>query len=471
MDRASRSNKYVADFDSAGAFLRSTARFLHGKDFPALGQSPVLGRLAPLLNLLPRRGRALAYTIGGGLEATRPATIGKISSDGLATWAAGLHPPGPWPAVLIGSSSGALPHLCAALGSPWLPQTLLLPVRQSGVSPDDPWASVAAGREPARALLQRNPDLQLHHMHDPNQDRLMLQKMLYFRVKWRRLPEAYRSFIERSLGPGGTIIVVECRRTWPTTKIADRHYFQFGALGGPTEAEVFEGGPRIEAYLRRHGVPLKKWNPPMPTARQPEAEWGFVDDLRADLEAVASAGGHRLVRLVFDEPEDLSPFTADLYRWWYKRRGLPADRLLVESFVMHEPWWALRTGSVPFWMKFNMEKSADFLDEYLTSREPFDEINMMLFNHGVDGPGLVPIERWRELLSRARREGRFIGLAAHKYPLDFGSFGRYHTALKRIPERHPMPAPLTLDDIVAFMAESGRQYAVRWCGLTDPGTA
>jgi hypothetical protein len=52
-------------------------------------------------------------------------------------------------------------------------------------------------------------------------------------------------------------------------------------------------------------------------------------------------------------------FTADLYRQWYEERGLPTNRLLVESFILIEPWWALRTGSVAFWMVFNMEPSAD----------------------------------------------------------------------------------------------------------------
>ncbi|MFF4618898.1 hypothetical protein [Nonomuraea jabiensis] len=73
----------------------------------------------------------------------------------------------------------------------------------------------------------------------------------------------------------------------------------------------------------------------------------------ADLEELAERNRWRLVRMRFGEPEDLSPVVADLYRSWYRRRGLPGDRLLVESFLLMEPWRALRSGSVPYRMVFN----------------------------------------------------------------------------------------------------------------------
>src|SRR2546430_7787778 len=79
----------------------------------------------------------------------------------------------------------------AALGIPWLPQTFLVPVARSGFHPDEPCQNVRWAEEPACVFLQANPDIQLHHMHDPNQDRLMLQRMTYFRVKklWLRSEE------------------------------------------------------------------------------------------------------------------------------------------------------------------------------------------------------------------------------------------------------------------------------------------
>jgi hypothetical protein len=119
------------------------------------------------------------------------------------------------PAVLVGSLKGAAVHLVAALGVPWLPQTLLIPVRQRGVHPDEPAEDLRAMVEPVTRLLAANPELVLRYTH-----------------------------------------------------------------------------------------------------------------------------GNRVRRIVFEQPEDLSPLVTDLCR------GTAAERLLVESFILPEPWWALHGGAV-----------------------------------------------------------------------------------------------------------------------------
>ena len=91
-----------------------------------------------------------------------------MRAEEVSRWVVSHYPRRRYPAAVIGSSNGALVHLCAALGIPWLPQTFLVPVRRSGVHPDEPAEELQWGREPARALLAANPDLQLHHMFDPN---------------------------------------------------------------------------------------------------------------------------------------------------------------------------------------------------------------------------------------------------------------------------------------------------------------
>ena len=159
--------------------------------------------------------------------------------------------------------------------------------------------------------------------------------------------------------------------------------------------------------------------------------------------------------MVFDEPEDPSPVVADLYRWWYAARGLPANRLLVDSFILMDPLWTLRLAAVPFWMKFNTDVSAAALEDYLADAKPYDEIHLMLFAHGVDSIGLTPIERWRALLARARRRGCFVGVDEKAYPADFAVFARYHPALREIPGRLPLPAPLSWAQFEAFARESG----------------
>lgn len=57
-----------------------------------------------------------------------------------------------------------------------------------------------------------------------------------------------------------------------------------------------------------------------------------------DVERLARRRGWRVRRLVFTEPEDFSPLVAELYRWWYRERGFDSRRLIVESFILLEPW-------------------------------------------------------------------------------------------------------------------------------------
>jgi hypothetical protein len=111
-------------------------------------------------------------------------------------------------------------------------------------------------------------------------------------------------------------------------------------------------------------------------------------------------------------------------------------------------------------MVFNTEPSALALERYLDASDPWDEIGLMLFSHGVDSVGLVPMERWRALLARGRRYGRFIGVDERAYPRDFRVFVQYHRDCRRLPERYPMPEPLDLASFVRFLADAPTAYRV-----------
>ena len=445
---------YLADFDSASAMLRALAAFLHGRDFGDLGLSSAWRPIAVAANWLPRPVRQEVYKLGGYVEAIAPEKLAQVRDEDIAAWVADQYPRRRYPAVFVGSSNGALVHLAAALHAPWLPQTFLIPVRQKGVGVDEPRQALEFGREPGRRLLEANPDLQLHHMHDANQDRLMTHYMTYFRIKRRRLGRAYARFITERLAPGGLVVLVDCRHSWPTTRVGPRHVFQHGGSGGITPKEYLEGSPRVAGWFAEHGLDRRGWDSPAPDGTSPEAEWGFEQAIAADLERLASARGYRLVRISFDDPEDPSPLVAELYRFWYRTRGLEAGRLLVDSFIIMDPLWTLRLGAVPFWMKFNTATSAEALERYLDEAEPYDEIHLMLFAHGVDSIGLTPIGRWRRLLNRARTQGRFVGVDEDAYPADFATFARYHRALRAIPGRCPLPSPLSWDQLERFLCRN-----------------
>jgi hypothetical protein len=452
---------FVANFDSATAMTMATAAYLRGEDWPALGNPPALKPLAARANLLPTKVREKAFILGGAAEITRPSKAGDIRIDDVADWLEEEYPARPYPAVGLGSSSGAGVYLHAALGSPWLPQTFLLPVGQR-VHPDDPKSAMEKGRKPAQALLEANPDWQLHHMHDANQDRLMVRVLTYFRVKRRNLGRGYEQFIVDRLPPGRTLLLMECKAHWNTTRLGDRYVYQHGAMGGATEEEFHRGSQRVSEYLERYDSPVREWDGPEPDTVSPEAEWGFEESLRDDVLRLARERRYRVRRVIFDEPDSLSPLVADLYRWWYRRRRIPANRLLVSSFVINDPHWTLRTGSTPFWMKFNMQPSVDAVNRYLDGTDPFDEIHLMLFQHGVRAVGLPPKDAWSDILAKARRVGRPAGADLDEFPYDFAQFAKYHDALQQIPARYPLPRPLTIDELDEFLDQAGDYDGVQF---------
>ena len=470
-----RKKPYVAGFDSASGMMRAIGNFLHGKDFPMIGimpapLEPIMRRATGLVNLLPSPLRPPVYITGTVSETVSPKKFRKINPEVLASWAVSHYPRRRYPAVMIGSSNGAAVHLCAAMGIPWLPQTFLLPAQRFGVDPHDPRAEFEWGKEGAKPLLDGNPDLVLHQMLDPVQDLLTSQGLSYFRVKMRTLPPSYQRFLEDCLDPDGTIYVLDCRLKWPTTRVSDRHIFQFGAPGGASIREFFEGSPRVAEYLQRTGWNRPKWDPPAPDGERPEAEWGFEPKLYDDLEHFLLRHPRPVRRIVFDQPERLSPPVADLYRQWHAERGLLANRLVVESFIMIEPMWTLRVGGVPFWMVFATEPMDQVLEDYLDHRAPFDEIGMMLFSHGVRSPGLVPIERWRGILNRARKRGTFIGVDENVFPQDFASLVRYHHDFGTVfRARYPMPGPMDCGRFERFMEQNQDRYQIQWKrDLRDP---
>ena len=452
-------DKQVADFDSATAMVRVLANFLRGRDSPLAGRypgavEPVLSGLLGAANRLPRRLKEKAYAASGWAEAVAPDRLAEVRADRLAEWVAGHYPRRRYPAVFVGSSNGAMIHLAALVGAPWLPQTLLIPVRRRGGGPDQPAEALRLHRDAGRALLRANPDLELHHMHDANQDRLMVAGMSYFRIKWRRLPEAYEHFLRDRVAPGGTVVTVECGLQWPTTRIGERHLFQHGALGGATPGEFRHGSPRVADYLARYGSPYRRWEAPEPDGESPEAEWGFQPSLLDSLSGVAAREGLRLRRLRFAAPEELSPVVADLYRDHYEQRGIPPTRLLAESFLLIEPWWTLRTGSAPFWTVFNTEPSRQALLSYLRQSPPYDEIRLTLFSHGVDSVGLATIGDWQRVLEHAHKIGTLAGVDTRRYPRDFAVFARAHRDLARMRHLYPMPAqPLNLAEAEEYLGK------------------
>jgi hypothetical protein len=271
-------------------------------------------------------------------------------------------------------------------------------------------------------------------MQDANQDALSGSQMAYFRVKWTGLPPAYLRFLEEELQPGAPVVVVRDTSTWPVTRVGNRHVFQVGAHGGMTPEE----------YLDAPGVPL-------PDGTAAEAEWGFAEPLLDGVRAEAHRTGHPVVEVRYGHPQDPAAAVADVLRSWTRRRGGAAQRLLVSSFVLHDPWRTFATGSVPFWTFFPVRSAARDLSDYLAATS-YDDVDVLLFNHGARSRGLADARTWQRIAGRARRRGRLLGVDPRAFPADFAVFARYTSALRSLPDAGLPWSPLAVEDALAGLS-------------------
>jgi hypothetical protein len=267
--------------------------------------------------------------------------------------------------------------------------------------------------------------------------------MAYFRIKWHTLPRAYERFLGERLEPGAPVILVRDRSSWPVTRVGPRHVFQYGAHGGMTAAE----------YAAEPGAP--------PTDEvAAEAEWGFADALGDDVRTWAMRNGHPVVDVRYDHPQDPAAGVADAFRAWLQQRGEPAQRLLVSSFIVHDPWRTITTASVPFWTFFPVRRAAQDLADYL-DRARYDEVDILLFSNGVPSRGQVDAPSWERLAQRARRRGGLLGVDADAFPADFAAFARYGPALRSLPPATVPWSPLSLVDLLAGLDATPRISVTR----------
>jgi hypothetical protein len=429
--------KVVASFDSASVLHAATVAALNGQPFPNLGSSSSAGLAVRAAGRLPWSMLRGIYSRLGASEGINPRRLGDVDLSAVAEAFAERYPKRPYPAVLLGSSNGALTHLAAAMQVPWLPDTVLVPVAHVGDT-DRPDQAMDFARSVAPALLARNPDVVLHHMHDQLQDVLMAERMSYFRVKWHRLPPAYAAFIDEQLAPDGTVVVVRDHSSWPVTRVGPRHVFQVGGRGGTPPAE----------YL---ALP----HAPAPDDVVAESEWGLDPGFRDDVRAWCAQRGYRYTEIGFDGPQATAAAVATVMRNWYRARGEPANRLVVPCFVLADPWQTICAAAVPFWIFFAVQPALHSLDAYLGEAEPYADVNMFLFEHGAESPGIATPEQFATVVRRHGAAVHFDGLDRERFPHDIGTLGRYGKAFDQLPRARQPWSPMPVEGALQGLATAG----------------
>ena len=94
------------------------------------------------------------YTRIGASEEFRSRELGSVDMSTGAASFVDAYPGCRYPAVMVGSSNGALTNLAVAARVPWLPDTVLGPVAGAHDRPDD---VLAFGASVVATLLRRNP--------------------------------------------------------------------------------------------------------------------------------------------------------------------------------------------------------------------------------------------------------------------------------------------------------------------------
>ena len=427
----------VAAFDSATVLHGGLVSALDGRPFPHLGNNRLAAAVTRVGGKLPCSILRGLYTRIGAAEGIDPDRLADVDMSAVAHWLADSHPRRRYPAAFVGSSNGALAHLAAAMQIPWLPGTVLVPVARVA-DPARPVDALEFGRRHAPAFLAANRDVSLHHMHDQIQDELMVARMTYFRTKWSALPQSYADFLRDNLATGAPVVLVEDTSSWPVVRVDERHVFQPGA----------QGGVEPEDYLRRPHTPT-------PDDVAPEAEWGADPGLGQSLQRWCATHGHPLVRLTYRGPQAPAHAAAAIMRDWYRARGEPADRLLVPSFVLGDPWRTLSTASVPYWTFFSVQPALDALDDHLARSEPYRDVDVLLFQHGADSLGIAGPAEWEAVVRKHGATPRLLALDRRRFPHNIAINARYDQALATLPQaRHPW-SPLTVHSGLTGLGEAG----------------
>ncbi|QDP97494.1 hypothetical protein FOE78_17645 [Microlunatus elymi] len=428
--------RVVASFDSASVMHASIAAALRGRPFSNLGNPEWLGRVVRVAGRMPWPALRELYRRVGGAEGVRPHHLDQVDLGAVAEAFAAEFPPRNYPAVMIGSSNGALAHLAAVMQIPWLPQTLLVPVHRLG-DPDRPDQALEFGRQWGPALLRANPEIVLHQMHDSAQDRLMTARMTYFRVKWRSLHRAYLQFLTDRLAPGAPVFLINDQLRWPSTRVDERHWFQTGGLGGLS--------PR-EHLSRPHAPP--------PDGEAAEAEWGAEPEFVEAVRRWCDDHDHPLVEIGYTGPQQPAHPVADILRDWLAERGERTDTLIVPSFILSDPWRIANRALVPFWTYFAVQDALAALDRHLQTADSYRRVLVLAFQHGVSSPGIATADDFAAVIRKHGAEPTMLAVDPDRWPHDIGSLARYGAALDAIPPARRPWSPLAVDRVIKGLTEA-----------------
>jgi hypothetical protein len=443
--------------DSSSVCMRSVAASLRGEFMEPQDMPAWVGRLARLFGGLGRRFNTWAVDRSQSMAGIAPEVADRITTDDLARHALSFYQglDGPFEAVIVGAPNGAVAHLATALGAPFLSQHLLTSFRDHKHA-DDIRTYAVRGCDLAGRILGRNPDVAVVNHYDPLHDRFLVRWMNHIRYKLLDLPEAYRQAIKRWLRPGGTLVFIDCRYPWRQYRVAERHTFQVGGLGGVSDHEFLTGSPQIEGmqHAERSAWP-GGWRLDLPLEVQPESEWGTLPELRYACETFSRECGYEFLALTADHPDNFSTLAFHVWQALLSKVGTKPLATLIDCFTQVNPAAVRLSSLLPLWLPFNCTDSLTYLNRMLpelNSELPVLFAPVPNFAPAFDS---APIGAWLQALSGF--DVRLLGIDPRHYPEDLAGLFRFTPALKAWCDRNPAPvdarlSPRELRQIAGAMA-------------------
>ena len=429
----------VEGFDSGTRVVREVAEALAGEGRSILECYPWGSRtFLGLVALFPAKTRVRLIEWGMRLSVGHNAVdAGRLDVDSLPQWCVDQYSQGDrqYEAIVVGSPNGAVAHLAALLGAPFLTTSFGLTFRHRTIDAGDHLAHLESSRVIVDSILAANEGagFELIAHYDPLHDRSLVRYVDFVRVKLRELPACYRAFIDRHLAPGGRLILIDCAYAWPQYELRERAFIQVGGLGGvPPETFLGRWPLKLPVYIRR------------------ESEWGCPEEFASSVARFAVDRGIESVKISFEHPWSYSLLA---YSAYLACDGVRSRSLLIDCFNHLNPRTNVGTGIPALWLPFNTVEGLAFVENALSGRT-FDRVHFAILPSFADSPDTAPLEPWVELLSRYG-EVELVGIDPDRFPADPLAPFRFIDRMTELGESEGLDRPLRLEveDLERLLAD------------------
>jgi hypothetical protein len=435
--------------DSLGRTLLAMAVPPDQRPGDVLRRVPVLGRHGELPE--PLRHQLLASRAVE--EAVPLAGLEAIDAEAVAAWIVGQYPAVTYPAVVLGSPHGAAVQLAAVCGAAWLPTSFTVTLPWPGGSAGNWAAAMAWGTRLAERILAHNPATTVRQVHDPVLRGSLCGATVSLQVRWRSLPDAYRTFLRSRVVPGGASLMVRDLRIWPVLDGPAGYGFQIGTPTSGWTAEDYSTD-RYGFHKLLRGIGAEDWPDPGFAFSPKYAETGGEPSIEPELRQLATETGSSGHRVLYRDPHSFSGAVADLYRTWLRRSG-SGRHAVVGSGRMIDPWQAVSRGLVPYWCESSSRSDADAAELWFAGSRPFESISVLPDPPGTVHDDTATLGHWRSIARSGRRDGEVDALVAGRYPLLPPAAGQATRHLRNVEPAPVPPGPLPVDQAVLGLADTG----------------